>query len=160
MTTLYQPACAAPPSRGSNPFATCWTKPGALGYGWQGACAEGASIGGLIERWSNAGWRGQIVGPHGSGKTTLLHALHRAFSRSDTEVVWLDLTGEAVRLRSDASYLVEGFERLRRGERVRLLRQLSNRSAGYLVATHHAWSVWPMSRSKHLCDCGTDEPTD
>jgi hypothetical protein len=59
------------PSRHSNPFATCWTRPGALAFRF----AEGLSVDDLVARLANQNWRGQIIGPHGSGKTTLLAAL-------------------------------------------------------------------------------------
>jgi hypothetical protein len=59
------------PSRHSNPFATCWTRPGALPFQFP----AGKSAEQLVERLAAAGWRGEIVGPHGSGKSTLLESL-------------------------------------------------------------------------------------
>jgi energy-coupling factor transporter ATP-binding protein EcfA2 len=55
----------------ANPFATCWTRPGAIEY----LFPEGQSAANLVERLEGQNWQGQIVGPHGSGKTTLLDSL-------------------------------------------------------------------------------------
>src|SRR5260221_12560454 len=60
-----------PPSRHSNPFATCWTRPGALAFRFK----DGENAEQLIARMAAQGWRGEIVGPHGSGKSTLLETL-------------------------------------------------------------------------------------
>jgi hypothetical protein len=55
----------------SNPFATCWTRPGALPFRFP----DGQSAERLVERLAASGWWGEIVGPHGCGKSTLLEAL-------------------------------------------------------------------------------------
>jgi energy-coupling factor transporter ATP-binding protein EcfA2 len=59
------------PSRHSNPFATCWTRPGAIPY----CFPPGQSAACLVKRLSEHNWWGEIVGPHGSGKSTLLATL-------------------------------------------------------------------------------------
>src|SRR5262245_23842279 len=59
------------PSRFNNPFATCWTRPGALEFQF----VDGESLDGLMTRFAAASWRGEIVGPHGSGKSTLVETL-------------------------------------------------------------------------------------
>src|SRR5688572_1019538 len=61
----------SPPSRHSNPFATCWTRPGAIPFQF----SDGESTTSLIARFESQRWRGAIVGPHGSGKSTLLESL-------------------------------------------------------------------------------------
>jgi len=53
-----------------NPFATRYTRPGALRYLFDSLTAAD-----LIDRLRAAAWRGEIVGPHGSGKSTLLATL-------------------------------------------------------------------------------------
>jgi len=59
------------PSRHSNPFATCWTRPGAIQYVFPPEqCAEQ-----MVQSLADQDWRGEIVGPHGSGKSTLLATL-------------------------------------------------------------------------------------
>ncbi|QDU90040.1 hypothetical protein Pla175_34390 [Pirellulimonas nuda] len=70
-TISIAPRDADVPSRFSNPFATCWTRPGAL----TPILPDGLSIEDLVERLRSNAWRGEIVGPHGSGKSTLLAAL-------------------------------------------------------------------------------------
>ena len=59
------------PSRHDNPFATCWTRPGALSFRF----AEGHSAEQLVAKLAAQDWQGAIVGPHGSGKSTLLETL-------------------------------------------------------------------------------------
>jgi hypothetical protein len=59
------------PSRLSNPFATCWTRPGAIPYRFP----PGQSAAQLVEQLGRRQWWGEIVGPHGSGKSTLLATL-------------------------------------------------------------------------------------
>ena len=54
-----------------NPFATRFTRPGALGY----LFPPGESAESLVDHLRQNGWRGEIIGPHGSGKSTLLAAL-------------------------------------------------------------------------------------
>src|SRR3989304_6033095 len=60
-----------PPSRRANPFATCWTRPGAMAYRFP----DGETAEQLVSQLAAANWRGEIVGPHGSGKSTLLESL-------------------------------------------------------------------------------------
>lgn len=79
------------PSRSSNPFATCWTHPGAL----QPLLPQAQTLEELAQRLQRFGWRGQIVGPHGAGKTTLLAALVarlpsdiRCFDGFDSMPLW------------------------------------------------------------------------
>lgn len=60
-----------PPSRRSNPFATCWTRPGALSFQFP----EGRSARQMISQLAAHNWLGQIVGPHGSGKSSLVATL-------------------------------------------------------------------------------------
>lgn len=59
------------PSRYDNPFATCWTKPGAIPFRF----TAGASLSQLLLRFAAANWYGAIIGPHGSGKSALLETL-------------------------------------------------------------------------------------
>jgi hypothetical protein len=67
-----------PPSRATNPFATCWTRPGALSFRFP----AGESADTLIARLAANNWWGEIVGPHGSGKSTLLATLRPAIERA------------------------------------------------------------------------------
>ena len=93
----FPASLAAPPSRYDNPFATCWTRPGALDFRF----AEGDSADQLIARLATNGWRGAIVGPHGSGKSTLLHTLNPALRAAGCRV-------RTVSLRDKQGYLPRG----------------------------------------------------
>jgi hypothetical protein len=66
MTCVFlQPPAPSPqpPSRHANPFATCWTRPGALPFRFtnRGTAEQ------LVAKLATQNWRGAIVGPHGSG---------------------------------------------------------------------------------------------
>jgi ABC-type branched-subunit amino acid transport system ATPase component len=84
------------PSRHSNPFATCWTRPGALAF--QFAADESAEQ--VIARFVAAAERGQIVGPHGSGKSTLLETLRPLFTAAGWNVAVVTLRDGERRLPS------------------------------------------------------------
>ena len=72
--------CVCRPSRHTNPFATCWTRPGAIAFHFP----PGESAEQLVARLAADNWRGEIVGPHGSGKSTLLETLEAAPGRGRT----------------------------------------------------------------------------
>jgi hypothetical protein len=87
-----------PPSRDTNPFATCWTRPGALPFRFNnGQCVEH-----LISKLAAQQWQGAIVGPHGSGKSTLLESLKPA-------IVAAGRTFEAISLRDGQHRLPRDF---------------------------------------------------
>ncbi|MEX0642300.1 MAG: hypothetical protein WD468_06340 [Pirellulales bacterium] len=90
-------ASLAPPSRNSNPFATCWTRPGALPFHFP----SGESTATIVERLAANGWQGEIVGPHGSGKSTLLEALKPALHDAGCAV-------NAISLRDGQRWLPRG----------------------------------------------------
>jgi hypothetical protein len=131
------------PSRHDNPFATCWTKPGALEFQFpQGASAEQ-----LVAKLAAANWRGEIVGPHGSGKSTLLETLIPQLVSAGRSVATIALHDGERRLppgflrKSLASsrplVIVDGFEQLSWLSR-RLLRWHCRRAAAGLLVTAHA----------------------
>src|SRR5262245_57773499 len=72
VTTALAPI--QPPSRGANPFATCWTNPGLIPFHFRGNETAEA----LVAKLAAQEWRGAILGPHGSGKSTLLETLKPA----------------------------------------------------------------------------------
>jgi hypothetical protein len=129
-----------PPSRRDNPFATCWTKPGALPFRFQ----DGQSAEQLVARLAGQNWWGQIIGPHGSGKSTLLATLLPAITATGRRVHELRLHKPTGRLESDAKEMerdrtlvvVDGFEQLGRFARLRLRHQCRRAGAGLLVTTH------------------------
>lgn len=123
---------AAPPSRDSNPFATCWTRPGAMP--WCG------NVDAIVERLSRSDWRGQVVGPHGSGKTTLLRALVEPLRQAGKRPVLFDafdntdIAGDIL--------LVEAFERLPRREQWRHITAWRRAGVGFVVTTHLKMRSW------------------
>src|SRR4051812_21064209 len=64
----------SPPSRHDNPFATCWTRPGAIPFRFRASDSIELLVAKLT---AQNGW-GAILGPHGSGKSTLLESLKPA----------------------------------------------------------------------------------
>lgn len=131
-----------PPSRRSNPFSTCWVRPGALPFI---ALEPAASVSQVIDRLATAGWRGQIVGPHGSGKSTLLHSVANSLHPIGIASRKVDLTVATPSLPASAAdecLMLEGFERLSRRQRRVLHRQLLANEARYLVTTHRTWRGW------------------
>ncbi len=106
------------PSRHANPFATCWTRPGALAFQF----STGESAAGLVARLATTDWRGEIVGPHGSGKSTLLETLGphlRAAERGVSAVALRDgqrrLPADFLRKALASSHplvIVDGYEQL------------------------------------------------
>lgn len=137
---------APPPSRDANPFATCWTRPGALPW----IDTDQQPLAAMVERLTDANWRGQIVGRHGVGKSTLMQALRKPLAEAGRKVVMIDAArgaegAEADRLGSGTAgslLLVEGFERLGRRERRGWLAQTRRSGVGLLVTTHRSLHAW------------------
>lgn len=130
------------PSRHANPFATCWTRPGALAFHFPaGECAEQ-----LVAQLAAANWRGEIVGPHGSGKSTLLESLKPHLAAAGRSLSGITLHNAQRRLpaefirRSLASsrplLVIDGFEQLSWLNRVLLKWRCGRASAGLLVTSH------------------------
>jgi len=115
-----------------NPFSAEHHQPGAIP--WIGS----PTIQQLGDTWRQAGWMGQILGPHGTGKTTLLRHLAN----------WARLEGhEVMELRGSNLHLIEPVRRgvlvvLDSAEEVGWLRWLSfrlllrRRQSGLLVTSH------------------------
>lgn len=136
-------AAASEPSAG-NPFATRWTRPGAMPYFF----AAGDSAAGVVDRLQAAGWRGQVVGPHGSGKSSLVAALAAELERRGRRVVSIALCDGQRTLGVDlrcatlpgvpTQIVVDGYEQLSRWSRWRLHACCRRRDWGLLVTTHRA----------------------
>lgn len=132
---------APPPSRNSNPFATCWTRPGALPW----LESDASAVFAIVDRLRQAGWRGQIVGPHGVGKSTLLRALVEPLTKAGCHVVLRDVVrsdpGSDITLAEpNTVVLAEGFERL--GRRARRDWLVESRQVGFVVTTHRTYRSW------------------
>jgi energy-coupling factor transporter ATP-binding protein EcfA2 len=133
------------PSRFDNPFATCWTKPGALQFRF----APGESAQQLLAKLASQNWRGAIVGPHGSGKSTLLATLKPLLSASGRTVIAVALRDRQRRLprafiesiqslkpNENGLLVVDGFEQLGWRDRL-LLAYISRRNHTGLLVTAH-----------------------
>jgi ABC-type transport system involved in cytochrome bd biosynthesis fused ATPase/permease subunit len=107
----------AVPSRNTNPFATCWTWPGALPFRFPG----GQTAEQLVARLAAQQWRGAIIGPHGCGKSTLLATLAPYLAQADRPV-----------------RVVDGFDQLTTLERWRLRRRCQKIGHGLVVTAHRA----------------------
>src|SRR5690554_70107 len=66
-----------------NPFATRYTRPGAIAY----VCPDEWTLESLVDRLKRQGWRGEILGAHGTGKSTLLASLIPLLRQADRDVV-------------------------------------------------------------------------
>jgi hypothetical protein len=141
-----------PPSRHDNPFATCWTKPGALAYRFP----NGGSAEQLVAQLAAQNWRGEIVGPHGSGKTTLLATLLPALTAAGRHVTaialhdrrrWL-LGGFLRRALCvpQPLVIVDGYEQLSRAARIWLRGRCRQARAGLLITSHGTTSLPPLCR--------------
>ncbi|MGL4514867.1 MAG: hypothetical protein ACRCT8_17405 [Lacipirellulaceae bacterium] len=130
----------APPSRRSNPFATCWTRPGAMAF----VRSAGVDAPTVAERLATNGWRGQVVGPHGVGKSALLAALARIATERGLATRRLVIDARSRRrvlpLQMNAVLFVEGLERLP-GWRRWLLLATAARRPGLVVALHRPSSA-------------------
>jgi hypothetical protein len=144
--TIVNDALASPtrevPSRYDNPFATCWTRPGAIAYRFVGG--QNAEL--LIGQLRALGWRGAIIGPHGSGKSTLLETLKPALRDAGRRVHTVALRyGQrslprdflaSIGAASDSLVIVDGYEQLSWVEKWRLGRRCRRANAGLLVTSH------------------------
>lgn len=137
-------ATNAPPSRFDNPFATCWTRVGALP--WQDTLTT--RIDNACEQLQSNAWRGQIVGPHGSGKSCLLNAIGERLRELDTPThkqpirLQIDRETPPTNGSPEAIYLIEGFERLKPRFQRKVLQRLSRSACGYVVTTHACVGSW------------------
>ena len=126
----------------SNPFATRFTRPGALPF----LFPQEQTPQTLVDALAAAGWWGEIIGPHGSGKSSLLAALLPEIAARGRRAVHIALSQGERKLPSDppgqaewtqdTQVVVDGYEQLswfsRRGLKARCRRQKS----GLLITAH------------------------
>ncbi len=130
------------PSRHANPFATCWTRPGALPFQFP----TGVSAEQLVVQLAATNWRGEIVGPHGSGKSTLVETLKPHLAAAGRSLACITLREGQRRLPTDfvrkslASarplLIVDGYEQLSWLSRILLTWRCRRGAAGLLVTSH------------------------
>lgn len=120
------------PSPASNPFATCWTRPGALPFNDTAA----ATVTRCVATLRATAWRGQVLGPHGVGKTTLLRSIEAAAHAEGLTACWLRGGGPRDPARhpapADQVVLLDSFDQLSRRARAAWRR----RPFGLVVTTH------------------------
>jgi hypothetical protein len=141
MTSSDQPASYDP---SSNPFATRFTRPGALPY----CFPSGESAAAIVAQLQAHRWRGEVVGPHGSGKTSLLLTLIGPIEATGRRVEWFALhdgqralPAEFFRLPRDRLprlIVIDGYEQLSRASRWRLRARCRRRGWGLLVTAHQS----------------------
>jgi hypothetical protein len=142
--SLIAPRSSLPdahPSRNANPFATCWTRPGAIPFRFE----EGESAQRLVEKLAAQNWWGAIVGPHGCGKSTLLETLKPAICGAGMNVLPITLQKAQRRLpldflakicRPSTVVIVDGYEQLGWFARIQLHWRCRRAGCGLLVTTH------------------------
>lgn len=141
------------PTRHDNPFATCWTRPGALRF----VFADGDSLATVTDRLELHGWRGQIVGAHGSGKSTLLAELAVEMRRRGRAVYGTSLRGSrrwlpddvfaAARRGPPAVIVIDGHERVAWPHRWRLACCCRSYATGLLVTAHRPLRLPMLART-------------
>jgi hypothetical protein len=128
-----------PPSRHVNPFATCWTRPGAIPFHFR----DGQTASQLVAKLAARDWQGAIIGPHGSGKSTLLRSLEPELVAAGRTVYTIALQDgqrsfPRIRINSKAGALliIDGYEQLSWLERCRLRLCCRSTRAGLLITSH------------------------
>lgn len=142
------------PSRHSNPFATCWTRPGAIAFQF----APGESAARLVAKLAAANWYGEIVGPHGSGKSTLLATLTPQLVAAGRNVASICLHDGQRRLpqnfvreslaSSRPLLIIDGYEQLSWFARRVLLWRCRRASAGLVVTAHRSLGLPPFYQTQ------------
>lgn len=127
---------------GPNPFATRFTRPGAVAYLFESDTRAAT----LVERLRNQQWWGEIIGPHGSGKSTLLAELQPALQAAGRNVSAfvcregqrrLPIPADELQSWTAASQvIVDGYEQLGWFARWQLQRVCRRRGTGLLITAH------------------------
>ncbi len=129
-------------SASHNPFATRFTRPGAIDF----LFPPGESLASLVTMLRENHWQGEIIGPHGAGKSTLLAALAPQLIAAGRAVMFATLhAGERTLPQSldpwrtwneTTQVIVDGYEQLTWWARRRLAWRVKKRGAGLLVTSH------------------------
>ena len=125
-----------------NPFATRFTRPGAVGY----LFPPGQSAVGTLDLLRNNNWWGEVIGPHGSGKSSLLAELLPLLEATGRRVALYSLhqgdrtlpiaKADVAAWNEETQVVVDGYEQLSWWSKRRLQSQVKSRQAGLLVTAH------------------------
>jgi len=133
------------PTRETNPFATCWTRPGAIPFHF----GDDHQPQHLLAKLAANNWRGAIIGPHGSGKSTLLESLKPALIDAGRNVHTIAVHNGQRRLPplppnagSNFLLIIDGYEQLSPIERTRVVLRSHFQRTGLLI-TSHARTILP-----------------
>jgi hypothetical protein len=155
------------PTKLENPFSTCFTKPGQIPF----IESESNQLDEIVDRFINAEYVGQIVGPHGSGKTTLTFDIQRRIAtQSGHGIHFLRKTvGENGKVldtarrntpadgscstlpngnQSTRILVLDGFERLPWYARTSLVHRCRVESTGLLITSHQRIRGLPVVASR------------
>jgi energy-coupling factor transporter ATP-binding protein EcfA2 len=134
----------------SNPFATRFTRPGALGY----LFPPGQSAVGMLDFLRNNGWWGEIIGPHGSGKSSLVAELLPLLEATGRRVAIYSLhqgdrtipisKADVAAWNEETQVVVDGYEQLSWWSKRRLQSQVKSRQAGLLITAHQPMGLPPL----------------
>lgn len=147
-TPVERESYKAAPSRFANPFAVCWTQPGAIPY-----VPNEISIRELLQQLTQHAYSGQVVGPHGVGKSTLVTALRNALHADGITTAAMTFARGKDHpplplLPSRGVLFVDGFEQLHFAGRLKLIYQCRQQRCGLVVTLHREitrispWQSW------------------
>jgi hypothetical protein len=147
-----KPELLSLPSREGNPFATCWTRPGALAFRFP----DGLDAATLISQLAAQKWRGAIIGPHGSGKSTLLATLRPFTSTAGRQLSTIVVRAGQHHLPRNflrhalacakPLIIVDGYDTLSELNRAWLRWRCHRKGAGLLVTSHMETSLPTLVR--------------
>ena len=133
-----------------NPFATRFTRPGALPYLYP----PGQSAQTLLETLQKSNWQGEIIGPHGSGKSSLLAELLPRIGEAGRKVVPISLhqgdrtlpasKSDVKTWNSQTQVVVDGYEQLSWWSKRRLQGWVKAQKAGLLITAHQPMGLPPL----------------
>jgi hypothetical protein len=134
----------------SNPFATRFTRPGALPYLYP----PGQSAETLLETLERNNWQGEIIGPHGSGKSSLLAELLPLLEATGRKLELYQLhqgdrtlpisKSEAKIWNEQTQVIVDGYEQLSWWSKRRLQGWVKAQNAGLLITAHQPMGLPPL----------------
>jgi hypothetical protein len=129
-------------SADDNPFSSRYVRPGAIPFLFDADLSAES----LVARLRDAGWRGEVIGPHGAGKSSLVQTLLPALQVAGRKPELIQLHAGARRLPASwrelaalpagAVIVVDGYEQLSRWTRFRLARLCAKSGYGLVVTSH------------------------